>query len=510
MTTSREGGFHYLAIEVRVAGLDAVERFYRSATIGRTPENDVVIDDRFVSTHHVELRRHGDRWEIRDLETTNGTFIDGERIERATLGPSTSVRLGHPSGPELRLTIPGSAERPRETPPPESVGARTPEPLDRAAALESSGGPARDVVADRYLGEEEPENMSDRTRLLRLAIKQRRREERGKHRRDTRVLKAAVGFLLLASVSAAGVALTASQRSRAQRLAAADLFHTIKSVELEIQRLRDASGTDASFVASRADLERQYEELLTTLGIYSEDTDEEVQTVYRVVHKFGESEVNVPREFVDEVLQYVESWRQSGLGEILDRAAQNDYGSRISAALLDQHLPPEFFYLALQESGFRTNAVGPETRLGFAKGMWQFIPQTAERYGLQPGPLRGERLYDPRDERHDFEKATRAAARYLYDIYTTDAQASGLLVMASYNWGEDNVVALLRSLPESPKERNFWNLLERHRRRIPEETYDYVLKIVSAAVIGENPGLFGFDFDPPLSGPGERAVGVSA
>ena len=42
-------------------------------------------------------------------------------------------------------------------------------------------------------------------------------------------------------------------------------------------------------------------------------------------------------------------------------------------------------------------------------------------------------------------------------------------------------------------------MLERHRNQVPPETYDYVMKIVSAAVIGENPRLFGFSFDSPLA-----------
>ena len=130
--------------------------------------------------------------------------------------------------------------------------------------------------------------------------------------------------------------------------------------------------------------------------------------------------------------------------------------------------------------------------------MWQFIPSTAEAYGLKIGPLQGERQFDPLDERHDPEKATGAAARYILDMYTTDAQASGLLVMAAYNWGETRVLKLIRSMPESPSDRNFWALLEKHRDSIPEETYGYVFRIVSAAVIGANPGLFGFDFAPPL------------
>ena len=51
-------------------------------------------------------------------------------------------------------------------------------------------------------------------------------------------------------------------------------------------------------------------------------------------------------------------------------------------------------------------------------------------------------------------------------------------------------------MPENPRQRNFWNLLARHT--LPDETYNYVFYIVSAAVIGENPRLFGFDFDNPL------------
>jgi hypothetical protein len=161
-------------------------------------------------------------------------------------------------------------------------------------------------------------------------------------------------------------------------------------------------------------------------------------------------------------------------------------------------LPPQFFYLAMQESNFDDHISGPATRMGFAKGMWQFIPETAVKYGLKIGPLADLPRLDVGDDRHDYVKATDAAARYLRDLYTTDAQASGLLVMACYNWGEDYVLPLVRSLPANPRERNFWKLLEKDREKIPKETYDYVFYIFSAAVIGENPKLFGFDFENPL------------
>ena len=182
------------------------------------------------------------------------------------------------------------------------------------------------------------------------------------------------------------------------------------------------------------------------------------------------------------------------LQKAIAEAENKGYYRRIAAALLAQDLPPQFFYLALQESSFDTYAIGPRTYKGIAKGMWQFIPETAIKYGLQLGPLYELSRPDPADDRHNFQKSTDAAARYLRFIYLTDAQASGLLVMASYNWGEGKVIPLIQSLPNNPRDRNFWRLLSAYRNKIPQETYDYVFYIVAAAVIGENPRLFWIRF----------------
>jgi membrane-bound lytic murein transglycosylase D len=178
------------------------------------------------------------------------------------------------------------------------------------------------------------------------------------------------------------------------------------------------------------------------------------------------------------------------------RAREHKYAPIVYRKMVANHMPPQFLYLALQESSFKHDAVGPKTRFGIAKGIWQFIPDTAVQYGLTTGPLVELPLYDPRDERFDFEKATDAAAQYIRFIYTTEAQASGLLVMASYNWGDTKVRGLIRKMPESPRERNFWKLLKTNK--IPDQTHDYVFYIFSAAVIGENPKLFGFEFENPL------------
>lgn len=56
--------------------------------IGRDPKSDIHIDNPMVSRHHAEIRRRGGSFEVTDNETTNGTYLNGERVKRAT--PITS------------------------------------------------------------------------------------------------------------------------------------------------------------------------------------------------------------------------------------------------------------------------------------------------------------------------------------------------------------------------------------------------------------------------------------
>ena len=461
-------------IHVATPGSTEIRRFAETVRIGRADTNAIVLTDGTVSAEHVELRKTPEGWEIVDLGSTNGTFVGGERVTRAPLGPETSVRLGV-GGPELRLTIPG---------------------LPALAVTEEIRTP--DII-DRYLGDEPPEDMSTRTGLIRIAIQQHLQKETRSWLQRTRNLRRAVVLLVVIAAAAAGTAWWQERRVRAVRAAAGEVFYTMKALELDVRRLEATAGPDSSLLERRARLQAQYADLLKTLKIYSDRTPEDVKLIYQTIHRLGESEATVPRGFVDEVRKYIKRWDAEQLRASVARANADGLGPRVSDILAQHHLPREFLYLALQESEFDPRAVGPSTRFGIPKGMWQIIPPTAEAYGLRLGPLQGERRYDPSDERHNVTKATTAAARYLQDLYTTDAQASGLLVMASYNMGETRLLRLIRTLPRSPSNRNFWAVLEKHRSEIPTETYNYVFRVVAAAVICANPRLFGFDFDPPLA-----------
>ncbi len=288
---------------------------------------------------------------------------------------------------------------------------------------------------------------------------------------------------------------------------ATELFFTMKTMELGLAELEHLVVNQLKpdklkgIVDRREQLKAmqvQYEQFLDKIGVYSSEMSEEDRTIIRMARLFGECEVDMPPDFIQTVKGYIHKWQTTQrLSQSVARAQKRRYGIKVSKIMLAQNMPPQFFYLGLQESSLNPRAVGPPTRFGIAKGPWQFIPSTASEYGLQNGPLVAYEKYDPADERHNFEKATLAAAKYLNHIYTTEAQASGLLVMASYNWGQTRVRKLIRQLPENPRDRNFWALLKHFK--IPRETYDYVFYIFSAAVIGENPALFGFSFENPLA-----------
>lgn len=61
-------------------------------TIGRSSDSALVIRDDYTSSHHARLLLRGDSWAIQDLDSTNGTFVAGQRVS----GNPVSLSLGTP------------------------------------------------------------------------------------------------------------------------------------------------------------------------------------------------------------------------------------------------------------------------------------------------------------------------------------------------------------------------------------------------------------------------------
>ncbi len=463
-------------------------RFVVTFRLGRGEECDVRIDREDISRSHTEIAWEDGFWLVRDLQSTNGTYLDGHLIERAPLPEKAKLSLGA-DGPKFELVLEGEA-------------------LGVGEATVARDSKTVSFYAERYLEGPVDGGVGEHTEMIRRAF----RQVMGKRRRR---YIAAIGLVTLLFLGAGAFSIHQNRVLARQRKVAEELFYNMKSMELHLGQLeyRVGSGADAAtrkeLEAGRvkfAELQRSYDKFLQEIDVYSDKMTEQQRLVLRIARVFGECEAAVPKNITDEVERYIVKWQgDQRLADAIKRSQASGYGHVVVNAMLEQHLPPQFYYVALQESDFKIDVCGPETRFGIAKGPWQMIPSTAIAYGLKTGPLYLVRQLDPRDERHNFDKSTQAAARYLRDIYSKEAQASGLLVVASYNWGENAVRGLIRSMPENPRDRNFWRLWVDHRREIPRETYQYVFRIFAAAVIGENPRLFGFNYDNPLADPVSKA-----
>jgi DNA-binding NtrC family response regulator len=79
-------------------------------TIGKAPDNDVVLADPFVSSRHLRIEPRAGRWHLVDLGSTNGTLLGGSRVERAELPFGLPLQLGDA---ELVLQAPAAADAAR-------------------------------------------------------------------------------------------------------------------------------------------------------------------------------------------------------------------------------------------------------------------------------------------------------------------------------------------------------------------------------------------------------------
>lgn len=140
----------------------------------------------------------------------------------------------------------------------------------------------------------------------------------------------------------------------------------------------------------------------------------------------------------------------------------------IESILKKNGIPDDFKYLAVIESGL-VNVVSPAG----ARGIWQFMPQTAKEYGME--------VNDFVDERYHLEKSTQAACDYLNSA--KNKFGTWTLAAASYNGGVSGINKQIERQGES----GYYDLL------LTEETSRYVFRILALKEIMKNPVKYGFN-----------------
>ena len=86
-----------MALLVVRRGPNAGARFlldHDVTTSGRHPDSDIFLDDVTVSRRHAEFHRGPNGFTVRDVGSLNGTYVNRERVESATLGNSDEVQIG--------------------------------------------------------------------------------------------------------------------------------------------------------------------------------------------------------------------------------------------------------------------------------------------------------------------------------------------------------------------------------------------------------------------------------
>jgi membrane-bound lytic murein transglycosylase D len=180
----------------------------------------------------------------------------------------------------------------------------------------------------------------------------------------------------------------------------------------------------------------------------------------------------VMNEYVEKEIRSFQGAERNGFIAAYQRSGM--YHDIIMREIKKAGIPEEFFWLPLVESLFKVNAYSRARALG----LWQFIPSTGYKFGLN----RDEWI----DERMDVLKSTRAAIAYLKELHKMFGD--WLTVLAAYNCGEGRVLRVI-SRQHINYFDSFWDLY----RQLPNETARYVPRFLATLHIVNNPKKYGFD-----------------
>jgi hypothetical protein len=451
--------------------------------IGRDPSNDVVLESSTVSSRHCQIRFDGLAYRVYDSGSTNGTYVDGQRIQQALLTPHAEIRLGA-AGPAYIFEV-------------EHVAASA--DLDKTVAFSESQ--LRGEGLDQPTPARAPDVSVDHhdEKLLTAAVEKAREARRmGRPDQTQAIMREMLGLakgragkhfkIAIGSLAAALVVVSATAYWKVQEKT--DLDRQIEGIE---ERLASGQLDQAEIdrLMERLDEHQREAEalqsgLLFRWGILGEDQLFIQREVRTLLKEFGAEAYSIPPEFIEQVERFIERYQTSDRRHVERVMGKSRVDlKRMREIFVEERLPPDLAYMVLVESAF---LAGSYSRAG-AAGPWQFRAATAREYGL--------RVTQEVDERYDLDKSTRAAAGYIRRLIVDFGTGSSvMLALAAYNVGPSEVKRAVRKVEDPIKQRNFWYLYR--VRALPAETREYVPKIIAAIIIGRYPERFGFGAADPV------------
>jgi Transglycosylase SLT domain/FHA domain len=510
-------------------------------TLGRSPENVLCFtgpDGSLVSSKHAVIETEGDNLIIRDLGSTNGTWVNGERINEAYLQADQIVSLGQ-NGPKLRMvganasateTTTFKPQNPATPPPAFGKGSQTqgrtkldskawqPPPGFGGPPAETSPeeagsytiGLAHRIRDDEADHDEMQKVMKDHKRAARLASagilsqKEARMISQAAHSHSKSRRGAIITISVIVAVSLVVVSFLAWQNMgyRGELKKQQSLISNVQQLESQLAHFQSQTvpaNPDAVVIDHEKELlvaklraaERQLVSVRTNLqskDIINTYKNPLGREIHQILQEFGKRDYIVPDIFINQVQKHINTFTKTSSRRIIERSFENKPMHRhvIESELLKQGMPLAFFYLAMHESLLDSVIV---SKAG-ARGLWQFMPATARQYGLSV-PANWEELPHEADERTNPRLATPAGVKYLKVLYAEFGDVA--LAMAAYNAGEGRIRAALRKIDDPVNNRDFWYI---YRMGIlASETNEYVPKIIATMILDRNRERYGFTPD---------------
>lgn len=256
----------------------------------------------------------------------------------------------------------------------------------------------------------------------------------------------------------------------------------IEEYETLVTRLDDFNENTPLFVIRDKffkDLEKTNLPITTGIEIKSANKDNENKKVSNHNVLCQPDLITIPLDQNEYVLKNIEYLTQTKARRFftkwLERSSR--YLPMMKQIAKEEGMPEEIVYLSMIESGLDPNAVSKAS----AVGLWQFMRPTGIDYNLN---AQGSKWID---ERRDPEKSTRAAMKYLNDLYNMFGDWH--LALASYNCGQGRVAKVIKK--SNKKNPTYWDI----RDLLPLETRFYVSHYIATATIAMNPECYGFSFD---------------
>jgi pSer/pThr/pTyr-binding forkhead associated (FHA) protein len=431
-------------------GADLVRLRASATTVGRDPGAGLPIEDESVSRMHARLDRSHGHLFVTDLKSRNGTHVNGAPVLREELHDGDRVTFGEVEylvGRRARLAW-------------ERFGVMAGSLLAVVLAIVAVGRVSdalREGAAVRDISE----------RVQRQALESVRGGIAASRTGEADIARThflyAADLLLLSDLAPPGTSLSQPQQ----------LFRDIalrlpeNEREFDFAKALDPAAVEASAARLASLTNREYVE----------------HQLRRYAAELGQ-DPNVPPGFVEQVWGFVSGFErhQGWMRTVMGRA--REVHPRIRRIVESRHLPEAFCYVAWVESALNPMARSP---VG-AVGLWQIMPATARELGLRVNPANLSE-----DERTHPDKSTVAGADYIAKLLREQGPEYFMLVLASYNRGPGAVSRAKQRIsdPMLPATRKYWYLVENNL--LPEETRNYVPKILAVRLITEAPERFGFE-----------------